>query len=216
MKIEKLTENKIRIIVNEDDFKNNNIDFHKFILKSVESQSLFLKILNRAKEEFNFDVDGYKLLVETFASSDDIFIFTITKYKDEIFNDKPIDNNKIDNTKRVLKVKKQTDTLTLRNRILKFTSFEDFCSFCEMIFYTKINIKDFCKNNSLYLLKNTYYLLLENIKLSDVELKIFNNYISEFSLTQTFSNNFQFKLKEHGKLIIKKNAILNTITLFVK
>ena len=44
MKIEKLTENKIRIIIKQEDMESNNIDLHKFVLKSIESQSLFLKI----------------------------------------------------------------------------------------------------------------------------------------------------------------------------
>ena len=80
MKIEKLTENKIRIIIKQEDMESNNIDLHKFVLKSIESQSLFLKILNQAKEELDFNVDGYKLLIETFSSSDDIFIFTILNF----------------------------------------------------------------------------------------------------------------------------------------
>ena len=93
MKIEKLTDDKIRIIVNQNDFKKQKMDFHQFILKNVESQNLFLEILNKAKEELNFDVDGYKLLVETFSSSDDIFIFTITKYKDNNTSDYSINQN---------------------------------------------------------------------------------------------------------------------------
>ena len=39
MKIEKLTDDKIRIIVNQNDFKKQKIDFHQFILKNVESQN---------------------------------------------------------------------------------------------------------------------------------------------------------------------------------
>ena len=37
MKIEKLTENKIRIIIKQEDMESNNIDLHKFVLKSIES-----------------------------------------------------------------------------------------------------------------------------------------------------------------------------------
>ena len=80
MKIEKITENKIRIILKQEDFKDKSIDIQKLLLTTPESQSLFLEILNRAKKEVNFDTDGHKLLIEAFFQNDDIFIFTITKY----------------------------------------------------------------------------------------------------------------------------------------
>ncbi len=203
MKIEKLTENKIRIIIKQEDMESNDIDLHKFVLKSIESQSLFLKILNKAKEEFDFDIDGYKLLIETFSSSDDIFIFTITKY--------------LDNESKKLKVKKKSNNNSnTLFKIINFNEFEDFCYFCEMLLNTNININTFCKNNSLYLYNNTYYLILENINVSESNFKKFNNYISEFFTYKQFSKNFELKLKEHGKLIFKKNAINKTINIFNK
>lgn len=203
MKIEKLTENKIRIIIKQEDMESNDIDLHKFVLKSIESQNLFLKILNKAKEEFDFDIDGYKLLIETFSSSDDIFIFTITKY--------------LDNESKKLKVKKKSNNNSnTLFKIINFNEFEDFCYFCEMLLNTNININTFCKNNSLYLYNNTYYLILENINVSESNFKKFNNYISEFFTYKQFSKNFELKLKEHGKLIFKKNAINKTINIFNK
>ena len=80
MKIEKLTENKIRVIVNTEDLKENNIDFNLLMNKSMETQNLFFEILERAEEELDFHTDGYKLLIEAFSSSDEKLVFTITKY----------------------------------------------------------------------------------------------------------------------------------------
>ena len=54
MKIEKLTENKIRIILKSEDFKDKNIDLHTIMTKTAESQGLFLEILNKAKKEVGF------------------------------------------------------------------------------------------------------------------------------------------------------------------
>lgn len=207
MKIEKLTENKIRIIINQEDMESNNIDLHKFVLKNIETQSLFLKILNQAKEELDFNVDGYKLLIETFSSSDDIFIFTITKYIDSDFRS-------FQNTsdKRNLKVKKKTVNNDLK--IISFNNFDDLYDFCNMLFCNKLNIKDFCKKNSLYLFNNVYYLILENLDITQSSFKKFNSYIAEFSTYKTYSKNFEYKLKEHGKLIINKNAVNKIINIF--
>ena len=38
MKIEKLTENKIRVIINSEDLKENNIDSNTLMEKAIESQ----------------------------------------------------------------------------------------------------------------------------------------------------------------------------------
>ena len=151
MKIEKLTENKIRIIIKQEDMESNNIDLHKFVLKSIESQSLFLKILNQAKEELDFNVDGYKLLIETFSSSDDIFIFTITKYMDSDFR-----NFQNTSDKKNLKIRKKIINNDLKMKIINFDNFDDLYDFCNMLFNNKINIKDFCKKNYLYLYNKIY------------------------------------------------------------
>ena len=83
MKIEKLTENKIRVIVNSEDLKNNNLDYQTIMEKPIESQKLFLEMLLKAEKEVGFYTEGYKLLVEAFSSSDGVFDFTITKYTEK-------------------------------------------------------------------------------------------------------------------------------------
>ena len=80
MKIEKLTDNKIRVIISLDDFKKNNIDVNSFLEKNVNPQGLLFDILKKAEEEVDFHTDGCKLLIEAYSSSDDIFVFTITKF----------------------------------------------------------------------------------------------------------------------------------------
>ena len=75
MRIEKLTENKIRIILNLDDLKEKNIDFHSFMSNSIESQDLFLDMLDIAEEEIGFITKDYKLIIEAIATSDRQFHF---------------------------------------------------------------------------------------------------------------------------------------------
>ena len=99
MKIEKLTENKIRVIINLDDLKKSNLDFHTIMQKPIESQKLFLEMLLKAEKELGFYTEGCKLLVEAFSSSEDVFIFTITKYIEKSVNS---------SNKPQVKVKKKT------------------------------------------------------------------------------------------------------------
>ena len=118
MKIEKLTENKIRVIVNTEDLKENDIDFNLLMNKSMETQNLFFEILERAEEELDFHTDGYKLLIEAFSSSDEKLVFTITKYlPKEIPN--PLETPK----KKKLAVKRKSIDFSNKQIIYSFSSF---------------------------------------------------------------------------------------------
>ena len=75
MKFEKLTENKIRIILNMEDLQEKNVDFHSFMSSSIESQDLFFDMLEKAEEEIGFITRDYKLIIEAIATSDRNFYF---------------------------------------------------------------------------------------------------------------------------------------------
>ena len=208
MKIEKLTENKIRIILKKEDFKDTSIDVQKLLLTTPESQSLFLEILNRAKKEVNFDTDGHKLLIEASFQNEDAFIFTITKYL-ECANTFKLTPGK------VLKIRKKNQISNKSYSIYQFNDFEDFCNFCNFINKNNnINLKNIFKTSVLYLYNNTYYLVIDGINISNNSLNSFHSILLEFSSFLTFTKNFKFKSKEHGKVIIKNNAINTGIKYF--
>lgn len=70
MKIEKLNDNKIRITLNLKDLEENNVDLHTFMSNSIESQELFLNMLDKAEEEVGFITDDYRVMIEALAMSD--------------------------------------------------------------------------------------------------------------------------------------------------
>lgn len=209
MKIEKLTENKIRIIVNPSDLDVKDLDIHLIMKKALEGQNFFADMLEQAKKEVGFNTDGCKLLIESFTS-DDILIFTITKYSlQEIKNSKITSKNK-------LTVKRKTLNFSNKQALYKFKNFDEFCSFCECISKNiDFDIKKLSKNISLYLYHNTYYLLVKNIDTSYKHIKTFYYIANEFSCPLLFSLAFENKLIEHGKIIMKKNAITTGIKYFV-
>ena len=84
MKIEKLTENKIRIILKQEDFADKTTNIYNLFLHVPDSHSLLLEILNKAQKEVGFNTDGYKLLIEASYTSEDTCVFTITKYINDI------------------------------------------------------------------------------------------------------------------------------------
>lgn len=213
MKIEKLTENKIRVIISSDDLEKTNSDIQSVLYKVLENKGIFLDILEKAEKEVGFITDGCKLLIEAFSSTDDILVFTITKYSP---NDKNTDDNHLSSPKRLI-IKRKSIKIHSRQIIYSFNDFDTFCDFCCYITnINKLNIKTLAKNISLYLYKNTYYLVLKKIYNEHENIKIFDSNISEFAKLAPYSDNFSSKLFEHGKLIVKNNAILNTINFFAK
>ena len=209
MKIEKLTENKIRVIVSSEDLKNNNLDYQTIMEKPIESQKLFLEMLLKAEKEVGFYTEGCKLLVEAFSSSDGLFVFTITKYVEKTLHSpsKP----KVTPKKKIKNVNLKSTT-----SIYKFCSFEEFCEFCTCIHTkTKFNSKQLSKNISLYLYHDIYYLVLSNINTTYEQIRTFYSTISEFATLTSHSETFKMKLFEHGKIIMKKNAIETGIKYFL-
>lgn len=208
MKIEKLSENKIRIILKRDDFKDKKININEVLLTTQESQKLFLEILNKAEKEVNFDTTGHKLLIDTYAENDDIFIFTITKYLEKELN-KNLHN------KKILTIRKKTQIFNTSSLIYEFKEFENFCELCDFVHNNhNLDIKKLYKSSILYLYNNTYYLVIDGINLTNNSLPSFHNLLLEFSNEKHFTKNFKFKLREHGKIIIKNNAIITGIRYF--
>lgn len=202
MKIEKLTENKIRIIVNTYDLELENLNINNLTVTTLEDQSFFIKLLEKAKKEVGFETDGSKLLIEIFISNDEFLVFTITKYS--IYKKKkPV-------------IKRKMPSVSKTTLIYKFEDFEEFCIFCSCINkYKNFNIKLLSKNIDLYNYHDTYYLIIKKINTSYENKIIFYSLISEFSKSVSFSNAFENKLIEYGNLIIKKNAIEKGIKYFV-
>ena len=208
MKIEKITENKIRIIIKKEDFKDKTIDLQNLILSTSDSHSLFLEILDRAEKEVNFDTNGHKLLIETYMQGDDVCIFTITKYLETNPNRKNL-------SKKHLIVKRKTQVFNNNSLISNFNEFEDFCDFCDFINTNhSITLKGLFKTCLLYNYNDTYYLVIDGINPSHISLNSFYSSLSEFSNLLKCNNNFKFKLKEHGKIIIRNNAITTGIKYF--
>ncbi len=205
MKIEKLTENKIRVIVSIKDLEKSNTDLHSIMTKALEAQGLVLEILSKAEKEVGFNTEGCKLLIEAFSSSDDMFIFTITKY-----NVQQTENNinSPSTLNKKLTVKRKSININSTTAFFTFDSFDNFCNFCHCILNIReLNLKNICKNTSLYLYNNIYYLVLNNINTNYSLLNRFYSTISEFGKVVNYSKQFENKLLEHSTTIIKKDAI---------
>ena len=200
MKIEKLTENKIRIVLKLEELTNKNIDLHDFMVDNLKSQKFFIDILDKADKEVGFNTKDCKLLIEAFSSLDDVFVFTITKY--------------LSSKKKKLLINKKQNKYSLTTPIYSFNSFEEFCVLCEFLNKSNLPLSNIADYISLYLYNDTYYLVFKKINLTYKHLKKLFSVLSEFGTIIKNGENFESKLLEYGKIIIKKNAFKTGIKYF--
>jgi len=193
MKIEKLSENKIRFTFNNLDLEKNNIDVHSFMSNSIESQSLFLNMLNQAEREIGFATDGYKLSIEALALSNGIFIITVTRIEKENFKPSRV------------QPRRKTNLCKNNTLIYKFSCFDDFCNFQNFLSVSLPNlINKFSESNSLYKYNNSFFLICENINNQDANL--LSSIISEFAIFINYSDLVIHKIKEYG-LFVGENTL---------
>lgn len=204
MKIEKLTENKIRITLNLNDLEEEHIDLHSFMSNSPESQALFYNLLNQAEKEVGFYTKDYKLMIEAIAIPEGNFILTVTRLPEK------------EQSKKQVKIKRKTSTVNEGLVIYSFNSFDDYCEFCK---YLSLHLKSESylklKKVSLCLYNAKYYLCIHINKSNLPIVKAINCEISEFGNSVNNPDLFERKLLEYGKVIFKTNAILNCVRVFL-
>lgn len=136
MQIQKISNNKLKVILNSNDLNEKNIDIDSFLSHSVESQDLFFEILDLAEEEYDFDIENNKAVVETISLDNKLFILTITKLKQDSIN-----------------------TYEKKSTIYCFNNIFD-------IFNIYLFNNNILNNSSIYKLNNKYYVLFKETNLS--------------------------------------------------
>lgn len=98
--------------------------------------------------------------------------------------------------------------------IYAFNNFDDYLEFCKYI--NKFLMKNTYQilDSSLYLYKSNYYLCIYMPNLDSKNLKSLHYSLVEFAKLINYSDLFERKLKEYGKVIFKSNAINDCIKFF--
>ena len=208
MKIEKITENKIRVIIDTDELNEKNLSLNSLIKNTDSAQELFKSMLEEAKKQVGFVVNDSKLLVEAYSTQDGFFIITFTKFKNT-------DANTQNKSSKKVSFKRKIPNNMKKNAIYEFRDFEEFCNFCTYANNSKLlDLKGLAKNISLYEYNSLFYLVFSNINTDFKFLNLFYTSISEFAKLVSNSDLYKSKLDEHGKIIFKANAIKNGIKYF--
>lgn len=213
MKFEKLSENKIRITLTPGDFEEKHINFHDFMSNPLESQDLFLDILEEAKTQIGFNTADYRVKIEALAMIDGDFVVNVTRAR-ETNIDKLMSNNATERKK--FKVKRKALSVKSSQAIYKFETFDDYCNFIEYLHSSSLD-KSYlvAKKIITYTYENKYYLIFYNINNNDKNVLKFYSSITEFGTYVNNSSLLISKIEEYGKIVIKNNALKTSLKHYI-
>lgn len=207
MKIEKINENKIRIIFSSDELIENNISIHSFLSNSIETQKLFLAILDIAHEDFGFDITNSNLSCETISFSNKQFVIIVTKNNitsstETInYNKNTISHNF---TKKNLQKTKINNDFEQDIFLYSFQDINDVFSFSDYLnnsLNTNWITSFFYKYNSTYFIK----LILNNLTFNDKKTVL--SFLLEYKNPIKLDYLTLIKLEEHSICLINNNAL---------
>lgn len=136
VQIKKINNDKLKVILSSNDLDEKNIDVNSFLANSLESQDLFFEILDLAEEQYDFNIENNKAIVEAINLDNNLFILTITKLKNDF-------KNSYDSSSKIFCFENMDDIFTIYNILNK----------------NNTNLE----NTYIYEFNNKYYLLLNNI-----------------------------------------------------
>lgn len=201
MKIEKISDNIIKVTISLNDLEERNIDLNSLNYNSPAAQELFWDMMEQAESQFGFSVSDSQLIIEPVPDSDEGFIITITRLDDD--SDFESIHKYIKNRfkKSEIRTKRRGRRLLSTIVIYAFSSFEHLCELCEKI------SPIYSGDSTLYKLKDTYYLLLTRNSFTVADSKMFEILLGEYGRRVHNAAFFEGYLNEYGVKIAESNAI---------
>lgn len=212
MKFEKVNENKIRITLSIRDLEEKDIDFHDFMSNSIETQELFLDMLEEAEEKVGFKTRDCKVKIEALAMTENSFVLTVTRVL-------PDGNKKTLYAipKKKPKAKRKVNNINEPCLVYKFNSFDDYCNFIEyMARNVLVDSVNLAGNICLYTYNDGYYLVLSNLNTEYKNISGFFTAITEFAVYIPEPDLYVHRIYESGNLFIKNNAFKKSFSYFLK
>ncbi len=206
MRIERISGNKIKVLVNRDDVRAWNVSLKNFTDNTPEAQDLFWFALKQAERDVDFNVGKAQLLVETLATTNDGFVMIISK----IENEGEIAEALVKSGKSV-----KMSELRLCRRpkppLLRVFRFESFDALCDGV--SEIN-GFYIGESRLIKYDGSFYLEMkpqDTFGFFEIE-----NILSEFAERVKKPSVMQGILDEHGTVMIKTDAVGIILKNFVK
>lgn len=204
MKVEKISENQIKLTLTSSDLKENNIRLDDLTKPNEKAQELFKKIMEKAFTQCGFEVDDTPLMVEATPISLDGLMIIVTKLPEKaspkdslslISQNKELRRYKKKNIEHIKKSSESEDNLI----IYSFKCFDNAVDAALRIANT------FSGYSELYRHDKKYFLILQNN--TDENIETTESVLSEYG--DKYTNNIlaKYLLMEHGETLIHNPAV---------
>lgn len=191
MRIERLSQDKIRFFLTFDDLSERGIEKEDMWRDIPKVHELFNEMMDQAYKELGFEVSG-PVAVEVFALPAQGMVVIVTRGKTEsVYDyDDALDYNDIYELE-----------VTMEESELVIYAFTDF----EYLIQAVHRLHDFLQDmGKVYHYKNRYYLVLDP---ADIEEKSYDRMIAILSEYGEASTITQVVLDEYGTSVIEESAI---------
>lgn len=208
MKIEKISDSQIKVLLNQSDLKERNIKLNELAYGSEKTQALFREMMEQAVNICDFHVENTPLMIEAIPVSTDSIMIIVSKVNESV----EIENksNLIPSTKDERKFKRTSiiDNTVEQNQdddkisIYSFKTLDD-------VMNLSVRIKNiFHGSNTLYKYDKKYFLVVQNDNINDnIESDDIDTILSEYGEKHISTVISKYFLAEHGEIIVKKDAV---------
>lgn len=199
MRIEKVSENKIKILIDGQEAEKMNLSFRSISDNTAEAQYLLRVAIKMAEENVNFSVGNSKLFVEAVKEEAwDGFGMMITKVSDEKELNDVI--SKCGYRGTIKRSKLEIHQVASEEKyIFCFSDFENACVAADEI------VGDYHGESSLYKYQSKFYLCL-SVEEKEEFLKM-EPMLIEFGEKVENSRYMLGRLNEYGERMIAQNAL---------
>lgn len=108
MKIERISDNQVRVILNKSDLSEREIKISELAYGSEKAQKLFKDMMKRAFDEYGFDADNAPLMIEAVPLSTESIMIIVTKVDEPEELDEKLAN--LTPNKNIRKFKKKSSS----------------------------------------------------------------------------------------------------------
>jgi adapter protein MecA 1/2 len=200
MKIERINENKIRVILSFDDLIDREIALDSFNYNSPETQELFWDLMEQAEDELGFDAQESQLCIEAISDTEQGFIITVTRVDDEGEFESYHKYVKSRLRKRDLNVRRKVTSTISKTTIYAFDSLSDLCQACAHIRPL------FAGASSAFKCDPAYYLVIDCSEVQSLEKQL-SAILDEFGDRAQNGNFFAGYLNEYGTCLVNGHAV---------
>jgi adapter protein MecA 1/2 len=200
MKIERISENVIKVTISITDLEERNIDLDTMNYNSAAAQELFWDMMEQAELELDFEITNSQLVIEPYPDEGEGFIITVTRVDDEddFESIQKFIKNRYHRTD--IKVKKSK---RLSPAVLIY-SFEDFDHLCQL---AKKLERIYKGDSSLYEYNSKYYLVLRKDGFLAIDTIMMANLLAEYGNRVHNVSFIEGYLNEYGTLLMRKNCL---------